>query len=91
MKHLIVIVSLLLATPNLFVQQKVVERSAKKTPNWIGVAQTDYVIVSAEDATLEAAKERCLANIRQAIISSVAVNISSKAKRLMYYAATSRR
>lgn len=78
MKHLIVIVSLLLATPNLFAQQKVVERSAKKTPNWIGVAQTDYVIVSAEDATLEAAKERCLANIRQAIISSVAVNISSK-------------
>lgn len=78
MKHLIIVISLLLATPALFAQQKVVERSAKKTPDWIGVAQADYVIVSAEDATLEAAKERCLSNIRQAIISSVAVNISSK-------------
>lgn len=78
MKRYIIIISLLFTIFNIYAQQKVVERSAKKAPDWIGVAQADYVIVSAEDATLEAAKERCLANIRQAIISSVAVNISSK-------------
>ncbi|MBO5893870.1 MAG: hypothetical protein J6Q31_06400 [Alistipes sp.] len=78
MKLLTIIFALLLTSQSLFAQEKVVESSAKKTPSWVGITQADHIIVSAEDATLDAAKVQCLANIRQSIISSVAVNISSK-------------
>ena len=67
----------LLATSNLSAQQKVVESSAKRAPEWIGISQTNYIIVSAEHATLDGAKSACLANIQQSIISSIAVHVTS--------------
>jgi hypothetical protein len=61
-----------------YAQQKVVERSSKKAPEWVGVSVADHIVVSGEAASLNAAKEKCLANIRQSIVNSVATNISSK-------------
>ena len=78
MRTLIVMLSLLLATQGVYAQQKVVERSSKKAPEWVGVSVADHIVVSGEAATLNAAKEKCLANIRQSIVNSVATNISSK-------------
>ncbi len=58
-------------------QVKIVERSAPKAPAWIGISEPDYVIVSAEEPALDAAKQRCLQDIRQSIANAVAVNIAS--------------
>lgn len=58
-------------------QVKIVEQSAQKAPAWIGTAMPGYVIVSAEDPALEAARQRCLSDIRQSIVNTVAVNIGS--------------
>jgi hypothetical protein len=76
-RYLIIFLFVLLASPQLSAQQKVVESSAKKAPAWIGISEDNYIIVSAENATLDGAKKSCLANIQQSIISSVAVHISS--------------
>lgn len=57
---------------------KVVERSASKRPSWLGVTVKDCVVVSAEAATLDEARDRCMTDIRQSIVNAVAVNISSE-------------
>lgn len=76
-RYLFIILFVLLATPYISAQQKVVESSAKRAPEWIGLAEENYIIVSAENATLDGAKTSCLATIQQSIISSVAVYITS--------------
>lgn len=60
-----------------FTQVKIVERSAPKAPAWIGISIPDYIIVSAEEPVLDAAKQRCLSDIRQSIVNAVAVNVAS--------------
>lgn len=77
MRKFIYILVLLMVANVLFAQDKVVESSARKAPGWIGLSQPEYIITSAENETLDGAKAQCLANIRQSIVSSVAVNISS--------------
>ncbi len=57
---------------------KVVERSASKRPSWLGVTVKDCVVVSAEAATLDEARDHCMTDIRQSIVNAVAVNISSE-------------
>lgn len=57
---------------------KIVESSASKRPSWLGVSVKEYVVVSAEAATLDEARDRCLTDIRQAVVNSVAVNVSSE-------------
>lgn len=70
--------ALLAGMHGLNAQVKILERSASKAPEWIGITQPDYVIVSAEDATLDGARQRCLTDIRQAVVNAVAVNVSSE-------------
>lgn len=77
-RFLVIFLSLLLTTSYLSAQEKVVESSARRAPEWIGTTQSGYIITSSESATLEDAKRACLANIQQSIISGVAVNISSQ-------------
>lgn len=57
---------------------KVVERSAAKRPAWLGTAVREHVVVSAEAATLDEARQRCLSDIRQCVVTAVAVNVSSE-------------
>ena len=76
-RRLIYTVALLMVAGMLFGQEKVVDQSAKKAPSWLGLSESGYIVTSAENETLDGAKAQCLANIRQSIVSSVAVNISS--------------
>ena len=78
MRTFIAMFCLLLATQGIYAQEKVVERSSKKAPQWVGVSIADHIVVSAEAKTLSEAKDKCIADIRQSIINSVATNISSK-------------
>lgn len=77
MKYILVTGLMLLLTLTGLGQEKVLERSAKQAPAWIGTTEREYIIVSAEETTLDAAKSRCLNDIRQAIVSAVCVNIQS--------------
>lgn len=77
MRRVLCIWGLLLVSALMFGQIKVVEKSAKRVPSWLGLSEIGYIITSGESETLDEAKAHCLANIRQSIISSVAVNLTS--------------
>ena len=79
MKRCIGIICMLLSFVQLSLAQvKVVETSSKRAPEWIGVTVLDHITVSAESETLDGAKERCLADIRQSVITGIAVYVSSE-------------
>lgn len=78
-KYIVLLATVLFVIP-LHAQYKVIESSSKKAPSWIGVSQSDYIIVSSEGGSLDDAKVKCLEYIKQSIITSVAVNISSTEK-----------
>ncbi len=56
---------------------KVLDKSAKKVPTWVGSSQTDYIVTQAFAADLETAKNQCLEDVRRQIIRAVAENVSS--------------
>lgn len=58
-------------------QWKVVEKSSKKQPDWVGGAERNYLIVSAEAPTIEQAKEKILISLKQQIVGTVATRIES--------------
>ncbi len=79
MKRCIGIICMLLSFVQLSLAQvKVVETSSKRAPEWIGVTVLDHITVSAESETLDGAKQKCLADIRQTVITGVAVYVSSE-------------
>ena len=51
--------------------------SAKKLPQWLSTMQADYIIVSAEDASLEKAKEKAMDLVRAQIMNSIAQHVTS--------------
>lgn len=58
-----------------YAQEKVVESSARRAPEWIGTAMKDYVVAAAEAATLSAAKDIAMNDVRSQIVNAVASNI----------------
>ena len=76
-RYTVLLLSLLVTAQIVSAQQKIVESSSQNVPSWVGVSVDNFIIVSAEHATLDGAKNSCLKTIQQSIISSVAVNISS--------------
>ena len=70
-------VALLFGGSSFAQKEKVVESSAKKAPEWLGLSTSDYFSVSATAETLDEAQKQCMSDIRQFIITSIAVNITS--------------
>lgn len=62
----------------LLAQWKVVDRSHKQKPAWVGGAARNYLIVSAEGPTLETAKEKLLVGLKQQIVGTIATHILSE-------------
>lgn len=58
-------------------KEKRVESSASRAPKWIGLSDADRFSVSAEGETLDAAQRGCMDEIKQHIVNSIAVNITS--------------
>ena len=58
-------------------QYKIVERSAKHAPEWVGQAMPGYLIFSAESATLDMAQQICMENIKNEIVNAIAANITA--------------
>ena len=54
--------------------------SAKKLPQWLNTMQADYIIVSAEDASLEQAKQKAIDLVRVQIMNSIAQHVTSSSQ-----------
>ncbi len=57
-------------------QVKVIDKSGKK-PDWVGGIETNYLIESGKGATLDEAKAQALTRVKDNIVNSVAVKVSS--------------
>lgn len=73
----VVLFLLSLAGAGLHAQEKVVESNARRAPEWIGTAMKDYVVAGAEAATLSAAKDIAMNDIRSQIVNAVASNVAA--------------
>lgn len=56
-------------------QYNILEQSSKEKPAWYQSAEGGYLIVSAEDETLEACQQKCLETIKSQIIQAVALHL----------------
>lgn len=74
----VLFIALVLLTGATYVQagEKVVESSGKQ-PKWVYAAEQEYIIVSAESADIEEAKEKCMTIVKKQIIASIAENVRS--------------
>ncbi len=81
MKQLIISILVLLISINTHSQKvKVLEKSARKAPEWVNGIQKDYIIVSASGETAESAQSNALLKIKERIISSIAENIQTSSE-----------
>ncbi len=78
LKYFLACLMILFSASWLDAKDKRVERSDKKTPEWIMKTTEEDFAVFAQDADLERAREKCLEDIRQYILTSVAANITSE-------------
>lgn len=73
----IIILFIIFSTISVQAQVKIVEKSSKNKPTWIGTAGKDFFTISASGPTLDNAQNKCMADVKQNIINSIAVNIVS--------------
>ncbi|MFG6391703.1 MAG: plethodontid receptivity factor PRF [Candidatus Amulumruptor sp.] len=71
----VIMASLMLST-HISAETKVVEKSAKKAPEWLGTAADGYLIVTVEAPSRAEAQRRATAEITERIIHSVASNVT---------------
>jgi len=77
MKRLLFFATALLLCGAAVAGDKVVQSSSRRTPNWIGGVEEGYIIVSAEGATLELAKEKAITRVREQIVYAVGTRVQS--------------
>ena len=79
MKRILLAICLLAGTlASLAEDYKVVERSEKKRPDWVGISGNGYIAVGAQKSTLDEARKECMDLLMGEIINSVAVNVCSQ-------------
>lgn len=61
-------------------KRKVKESSEKRQPEWVNGLVKEYIIVVASSQTLEDAQQKCLAKVKEQIVSSVAENIQTSSE-----------
>lgn len=79
MKRILIFVSLITFSLFSFAKgEKVIERSAKHTPDWVFGMEKGYIITAAEGSSMEMARSRAMQQVKERIISSVAEHIESE-------------
>lgn len=59
-------------------QWKIVEKCKKEQPAWVGGAERNFLIVSAEAPTLESAKDKSLLSLKEQVVGAIATHITSQ-------------
>lgn len=76
MKHWLSIITILLITLSVGAQTKVLEKSAKKAPEWINTAVDNYLVVTVTAPSMAEAQTKAMAEVTERIIQSVASHVS---------------
>jgi hypothetical protein len=75
----ILLFAFLLIGIGLNAKEKIVEKSGKK-PKWVNSLQPDFIITMATDNSIENAKTKALAHVKEQIVLSVADNVKTKSE-----------
>ena len=76
MKRLTAMICLALVTICAFAETKVIEKSAKKAPEWLYSATDGFIVVTVEASNLGDAQQRAIQLVTERIILSVATSVS---------------
>lgn len=83
MKRLIGMIFAALLVTGIAAQTKVVEKSAKKVPEWLNTAAEGYLVVSVRANSLAEGQTKALTEITERIIQSVASNVTVSKKNVL--------
>lgn len=83
MKRLIGMIFAALLVTVVAAQTKVVEKSAKKVPEWLNTAAEGYLVVSVRSNSLAEGQTKALTEITERIIQSVASNVTVSKKNVL--------
>lgn len=75
-KRILGICCLLAMVAGMAAQNKVVEKSSRKSPSWLNTAVEGYLVVTVTAPTLAQAQDKALAEIGERIVRAVATNIT---------------
>ena len=73
-------ITLVFVPIGLIAQDKVLEKSSKKKPEWVNATIKDFIITTGRGATIDEAKNQVVPNIRNEIMNSVAIYVRSKSE-----------
>jgi len=63
-----------------FSQEKVIEKSKRKRPDWVHSTQKDYIITTGRGKTIDEAKDNVVSEIQTEIVNSVAIYVKSESE-----------
>ncbi len=65
---------------NSFSQEKVIDKSKRKRPDWVHSTQKDYIITTGRGKTIDEAKDNVVTEIQNEIVNSVAIYVKSESE-----------
>jgi len=65
---------------NTFAQEKVIEKSKRKRPDWVHSTQENFIIATGRGKTIDEAKDNVVTEIRNEIVNSVAIYVKSESE-----------
>lgn len=81
MKRLLIVSILCTFSFALFgANEKVVERSARRAPDWLYGMQKNYIITTAEGSTIDIARDLAMQSVKERILTAVAEHVESDAQ-----------
>ena len=63
-----------------FSQEKVIDKSKRKRPDWVHSTQKDYIITTGRGKTIDEAKDNVVTEIQNEIVNSVAIYVKSESE-----------
>ena len=65
---------------NSFAQEKVIDKSKRKRPDWVHSTQKDFIITTGRGKTVDEAKNNVVTEIQNEIVNSVAIYVKSESE-----------
>lgn len=65
---------------NSFSQEKVIDKSKRKRPDWVHSTQKDFIIATGRGKTIDEAKDNVVTEIQNEIVNSVAIYVKSESE-----------
>lgn len=80
MKRIVLLLLMISPAICMMAGEKVLERSARRAPGWLYGMEKGYIIASAEERTIEAAREEVMLQVKERLLTSIAEHVRTEAR-----------